>query len=323
MLDFVSHFLYNSSMDNEFLSTVELVKDYNAYTRQLKSFAWGTIEVREKGELKYVYVHKRDGGIPRTEYAGEYSEELINELIANNKKAKEIKTNLRAVSAKLKRKGHVVSELSDKVKLNIDFAKRNLVDTIYNQAILEGVAVTFLDTETIVDGGKATGISVDDIQKINNLKHAWQFALDEGVITSPSNFDILCYINKLVEEGFYYNAGTLRSVPVSIGGTSWKPELPIEGVVREKLQEILSAEDVCERAINAMLFIMRRQLFIDGNKRTAVIFANHVLISNGFGIVVVPENKVNEYKKLLIDYYESDDKDKIVKFLYEHCLTKI
>ena len=33
-------------------------------------------------------------------------------------------------------------------------------------------------------------------------------------------------IDKLVEEGFYYNAGTLRTVPVKIGGTSWIPGIP-------------------------------------------------------------------------------------------------
>ena len=104
------------------------------------------------------------------------------------------------------------------------------------------------------------------MQKINNLKHAWQFILDEGVVTAPSDYNILCYINKLVEEGFYYTAGALRDVPVSIGGTAWKPEIPIEGVVKNDLQEILAIEDVYERAIKAQLYISRGQLFIDGKQ---------------------------------------------------------
>ena len=288
MIDFVSHDKYNRIMENNFLDTVTLIKEYNTCNRQLQALLWGAIEIREQNGSKYIYLHKRQGGMPRTEY----------------------------VEAKLKRKGKVPTDLSEKVKLNIDFAKRNLVDTIYKQAVLEGVAVTFLETETIIEGGKVAGISADDVQKVNNLKHAWQFTLDEGVICSPSDYSILCYINRLVEEGFYFNAGILRSVPVTIGGTKWKPDLPIESLVKEQLSEVLSIEDVYERALNALLFVTKKQLFIDGNKRTAVIFANHILISNGAGIVVIPEDEVDEYKKLLIHYYETDEKAEILDFLY-------
>ena len=47
--------------------------------------------------------------------------------------------------------------------------------------------------------------------------------------------------------------------------------------------------------------------FLDRNKRTAVIFANHILIKSGYGLLVGPSEKVTEYKKLLIEYYESND----------------
>ncbi|MDO5330260.1 MAG: Fic family protein [Bacillota bacterium] len=310
-------------MEKDFLDTVALAAEYKACSEQLQSFPWGSIEIREKNGLKYIYLHKRLGGMQRTEYVGEYSDELYGVLVANNQKAKQIKKKARSLRSKLNDRGHIPGVLTEKVKLNIDLAKRNLVDTIYKQAVLEGVAVTFMDTETIIEGGKVSGVSADDIQKVNNLKHAWQFILDEGVISSPSDYNVLCYINKLALEGFYFNAGSLRSVPVAIGGTKWRPELPVESLVKEELGEILSLSDIYERALNALLFVVRKQLFIDGNKRTSVIFANHILISNGAGIVVIPEDGVGEYKKLLIDYYESGDKGRILAFLYERCLTKI
>lgn len=310
-------------MNNGILETIELVNSQKAYESQLNSLLWGTVEVREVKDGKYIYLHRRVSGITRTIYAGEYSDELYSLIQKNNLEAKEIKRRLRVVAKQLKERNYTASELTDAVRQNIDFAKRNLVDTIYKQAVLEGVAVTFLDTETIIEGGKINGVSADDIQKINNLKHAWQFILDDGVVTSKSDYSILCFINRLVEEGFYYNAGKLRSVPVSIGGTKWKPELPIETVVIEKLRDILSENDVFERAINALLFVTKKQLFIDGNKRTSVIFANHILISNGAGIIVIPEDNVSEYKNLLITYYETDQTDEIKQFLYTKCLTKL
>ena len=39
----------------------------------------------------------------------------------------------------------------------------------------------------------------------------------------------------MIEEGFYYTAGKVRNVPVSIGGTKWTPGLPIESVIPAEL----------------------------------------------------------------------------------------
>ena len=301
----------------------DLLNKKNVLVKDLNSLVWGSIEVRERDGKSYIYIHKRDGGISRTQFVGNYSEAQFNQITKNNIEARSLKRKIRELAKELKKLGYEESELSEAVKKNIDLAKRNMVDSIYKQARLEGMAVTFLDTETVVEGGQISNLSVSDVQKINNLKHAWQFILDEGVVTAPSDYNILCYINKLVEEGFYYTAGSLRDVPVSIGGTAWKPEIPIEGVVRNDLQKILAIENVYERAIKAQLYISRGQLFIDGNKRTATLFANHILISNGCGIIVVPEELVPEYKKLLIAFYETNDNTTVFKFLFDNCLLKL
>ena len=66
--------------------------------------------------------------------------------------------------------------------------------------------------------------------------------------------------------------------------------------------------------IELLLYVMKKQLFLDGNKRTAVIIANHYLISHGGEIIVVPAELVSEYIKLLILYYE-DRSDDIKLFL--------
>lgn len=310
-------------MKNIKLEIITLVNQKTLLEQQLSSLVFGAIEIREVKGGKYIYLHFRVNGLGKTLYAGEYSDELHNRILKNNIDAKALKKQIREINKKLSGLGYVPSELSDKIKTNIDYAKRNMVDTIYKQAILEGVAVTFLDTETIIEGGKISNISADDIQKINNLKHAWQFVLDKDVISSRSDYYLLCTINKLVEEGFYYNAGQLRSVPVSIGGTNWKPQLPIESIIKEELSDILSINDVYDKAIKVLLYIMKKQIFIDGNKRTAVIFANYILISHGAGLIVIPDSKVSKYKKLLIEYYETDKTQNIVAFLIENCLTKL
>lgn len=53
---------------------------------------------------------------------------------------------------------------------------------IYDQAVLEGVATTYPQTETIIENGIVSGMKPTDVQKILNLKHAWEFILDKDVL---------------------------------------------------------------------------------------------------------------------------------------------
>lgn len=64
---------------------------------------------------------------------------------------------------------------------------------------------------------------------------------------------------------------------------------------------------------------MKTQVFMDGNKRASVIFANHYLIAHGMGVLVIPEKKVSEFKKLLVAFYEGEDSTVISSFMREQC----
>lgn len=303
---------------------IELINLKNIKVKELDSIIFGSIEIREKDNKKYIYTHIKDNGVSITKYIGEYSDELYNLILSNNIKAKELKKEIRTIDKELKELGYIDEELSKEVSINIDFARKHLVDTIYKQAILEGVATTLSDTESIIEGGKVNNMSSEDVMKIVNLKHAWDFILNKNVILTPSDYSILCMINKYIEEGFYYNAGELRTTPVKIGGTSWTPELPIESDIKNELNSILNKKmHDLDISIKLLLYITKKQMFIDGNKRTAVIYANHYLISKGLGLIVIPVEIIDEYKKLLIDYYESDDDTKIFDFIKEKCYLKI
>ena len=308
----------------EKIEIMNLLKSKQIIEHELQSLVYGAVEIREKDSNKYIYVHYREDGVALTKYVGEYSDELYNLILNNSIKAKSLKKQIREIAKRLKQLNYVEEELSEKVEQNIDFAKRNLVDTIYKQAILEGVATTFADTESIIEGGKVNNMTSEDILKIVNLKHAWEFILNKNVILSDKNFALLCEINKMVEEGFYYTAGKVRNTPVTIGGTTWKPDLPIESVIKEELEEIFSKElDDIDRAIELLLYTMKKQVFIDGNKRTAVIYSNHYLISKGKGIIAIPAELTEEFKDLLIPYYEGRDEKKIKKFIKEKCYMSI
>ncbi len=303
---------------------LSLLQNKKLLEHELQSIAYGSVEIREKDSNQYIYVHYRKDGVALTKYVGEYSEELYSLVLNNSIKAKELKKQIREINKKLKQLNYVEKEIPKEIEQNIDFARRHLADTIYKQAILEGVATTFADTESIIEGGKVNNMTSEDVMKIVNLKHAWEFILNKNVILSNTNFALLCEINKMIEEGFYYSAGKIRNVPVTIGGTTWKPSLPIESIIKEELEEIFSKEmNDIDRAIELLLYTMKKQIFIDGNKRTSVIYSNHYLISKGKGIIAIPAELTQEFKDLLIPYYEGKDEKNIKKFIKEKCYIPI
>ena len=166
---------------------------------------------------------------------------------------------------------------------NVFIAKRNIVDYIWKSANLEGIGVIYPETQVIYDGGIVNGLTVNNIIAINNLKYGWQFILENENIAY--DFKTLCYIHKLVTDKLVLEQelGRIRTVPVNIGG---KPSFPIESQIKEELEALLNQPEKSktEIAIEIMLYIMRRQMFIDGNKRVAMLFANKIMIDNGCGL---------------------------------------
>jgi len=200
---------------------------------------------------------------------------------------------------------------------NVFVAKRNIVDYIWKSANLEGIAVTYPQTQTLYDGGIVNGLTVDEVLAINNLKYAWQFILENKDINY--DYNCLCEIHKITTDKLIFNPGRLRTTPVNIGGTDWKPQFPIESQIKEELQGLLNQEEksTTEISIEIMLWVMRRQMFLDGNKRVAMLFANKIMIDNGCGIITISKENQTEFFTKLIKFYEINEMDDLKNWLYE------
>ena len=284
----------------------------------------GTPEIKERSSGKYLYVRKRVAGRQTSTYVGIYTEELYNLLLRNAREAREIRKSLRSIEKQLAAAGYSDNELPADVMNNIAFARANMKMNIYDQAVLEGVATSFPQTEEIIENGRVSGMTAADVQKILNLKHAWEFILDPDVIASRSDYYMLSHIARLVNEGFFAEGGRIRGVPVTIGGSSYVPPLPNEPDVKDTIREIAEGEDdVIHIAIKLCLYCMKTQIFLDGNKRASVIFANHYLISHGGGFLVIPEKEVPEFKRMLVKFYEGEDSSAISSFMKERCWKRM
>lgn len=153
------------------------------------------------------------------------------------------------------------------------------------------------------------------------MKRAWQFLLDN--LDSPNNIMLLREYNKVVGELLFRNNGEIRTFPVQIGGTSREPELPNSVDIISKLKEIDSVEDIELKALKFFCFAARTQIFIDRNKRVAQLIANKVLIENDIGIFQIPIEKLEQFKYLLIEFYETDDDTAIIDFMKACCIKRI
>jgi prophage maintenance system killer protein len=65
---------------------------------------------------------------------------------------------------------------------------------------------------------------------------------------------------------------------------------------------------------------MRAQLFYDGNKRIAMLIGNKLMIQAGNGIISVQQKDIKEFYRLLVNYYETNDKKQIKQFLRDNCI---
>lgn len=208
---------------------------------------------------------------------------------------------------------------------NILYAKRNIVDSIWKSANLEGIPVTFPETQAIYDGANVARLRIDEIQAINNLKHAWQYIVFSMDASMDLNF--IESIHAFVGANIVEQPGKLRAFEVSMGGTNWKPELPskekIEKLIDDYKKE-LEKGNVTDAIFTFMCKLMKMQAFNDGNKRTAMLVANHQLIKHGKGIISISDENRIEFGTKLIEYYEDENKlNELKEFVYEKCLDGI
>lgn len=206
---------------------------------------------------------------------------------------------------------------------NIFLAKRNIVDSIYKSSHIEGIDITFPETQKIFDGGNVSKLRIDEIQTINNLKHAWLFVLNS--IKNKNDLNLLKTINSIVGSNLVDNAGNKRNYNVSVGGTDYKPEIPDEKKVETYINDTISdsSKTITDRAITIMCYLMRTQFFNDGNKRSSMLFANKILIENGKGIISVLVDQDVEFGNKILEFYATNDNTKLKQFIYDECLDGI
>ncbi len=196
---------------------------------------------------------------------------------------------------------------------NVFLAKKLFTELVFNTAYIEGVNVTFPQTQAILDGAVVNNIPVSDIQTVLNLRDAWKFCLE--TLDEDVDLSYVCRLNGLVSRNESLDWGHLRSGQVYISGTEYIPPVPAANEVQARLQSILDLQDPVDRALACFCYTVHSQLFWDGNKRTGTILANRFLIAEGAGVLTIGKSDSVEFNTTLLHLYDTADPTPLKKCL--------
>lgn len=201
-------------------------------------------------------------------------------------------------------------------------AKKKWDENIYCGMKMENRAVTFPQTQTILNGVNVPNVQLDDIQAILNMRDAWKYLIK--TIDTPVTLTYLCKLNEFIARNEALEWGTLRTGTVGISGTDYIPPVPSSEQVSDELASIIdSPATATEKALEAFVWGTRGQFFWDGNKRTSMTLANKILISAGAGILTITDKHMEQFNTLLLDYYNTGNSTELKTFLYTHTIQGI
>lgn len=203
---------------------------------------------------------------------------------------------------------------------SVELAKRLLVDSIWKSANLEGLGTSFPRTVAILNNRKVE-TSKEEVMFIINMKNAWEFMLKN--LDYNNCFMLMSELNKQVAPNLFYGAGEVRNTDVSIGGTAWKPEMPVASFIYDDIHVLNAIKDAELRALKYFCYITRTQIFIDGSKRIAQLMANKILIENNIGVFQIPIEYMNKFKDTLLRFYESNNDEEIINFMKRKCIVRV
>lgn len=214
----------------------------------------------------------------------------------------------------IKKMNQATKIFREKSKNASDIAKqkeleRFVIELSWKSSKIEGNTYTLLDTERLIkDSVEAPGHTKAEATMILNHKKAFQYVLKHTGLHKQISFRLIEDIHRLLAEGLNVSFG-LRKKQIGITGSSYRP-LAIPSQIREATEDLCAAitkiKNPYAKAFVALLGISYIQPFEDGNKRTARLLANAILIA--YGCAPLSYRSVDEilYKESTLVFYEKN-----------------
>lgn len=284
---------------------VNMIQKKKYYLDRLESLVYGSLDIRERDNKKYIYVHYRKDGKVVTKYVGEYSDSLYNQILSNNIEVKEINKRIKIIQKYIEDNNYYEQDLNDNIKDNIDRVRENIDVLLYDLVKLEDINITHENIINSLTGDPLNNVKLEDVVKYNKIKTAYENILKDEYIKLPYSVELLCAINKMLNEDLIYlNDYNLNDVENEIGN-----------IVEKDIS-------VINKAIEIFLYLSRKNIFKKNNILTALLFSNVYLLSKGNGVLTIPEDLTDKFKVMLNSFSNGKDTRIIKKFVIARCYIK-
>lgn len=184
------------------------------------------------------------------------------------------------------------------------------IDLSWKSSQIEGNTYSLLETERLLRESKtADGKTQEEATMLLNHKYALRFILDNPDYLQELTVSHIEDIHSLLTQGLSVDKG-IRHRRVGITGTNYRPldnEFQIREAMHDTCDLINSKNDVFEKALLALVLLSYIQAFSDGNKRTARITSNAILIANGYCPLSFRSVDSIDYKKAMLIFYEQNN----------------
>ena len=200
------------------------------------------------------------------------------------------------------------------------------VDLSWKSSQIEGNTYSLLETERLLkDKQTASGKTKEEAIMLLNHKDALDFVLDIPDYLKELSVHRIENIHSILTKELEVDRN-IRHRRVGITGTNYRP-LDNEFQIREALEDtctlVNGKDNVFEKALLTLVLLSYIQAFVDGNKRTARITSNAVLIANGYCPISFRTVDSIDYKKAMLMFYEQNNIAAFKKIFIEQFLFAV
>ena len=248
-----------------------------------------------------------------------FSKEIDDRVIQNTYNQNLIKESLHKVALFTHQEIEILNNQlqlfkSNTSKLTLEEYSREMerlaIDLSWKSSQIEGNTYTLLETELLLkEKQTASGRTKDEATMLLNHKEALDFILLQPNYINPLSVSRIEDIHSLLVKDLNISRN-IRNGRVGISGTNYKPldnSFQIREALEDMCQLINSKGNVFEKALLALVLISYIQPFSDGNKRTARIISNAILINNQYCPISFRTVESIEYKKAMLVFYEQSN----------------
>jgi len=198
--------------------------------------------------------------------------------------------------------------------------ERFIIELSWKSSQIEGNTYSLLDTEYLIKNKiEAEGHKKEEAIMILNHKITLDFINKNTSYFKSISIKKIEELHKLITEGLGVNHG-IRKSPVGITGTNYIPldnEYQIKEAIKKMTERINKEVDPIIKAFLSLSIISYIQPFEDGNKRTARLLANAILIAHNYCPLSYRSVKEVDYKKAILVFYESHNLDPLKRMFVE------